>query len=190
MTIWNGQTPISSFVPHNQNHPETTFYTDASGNWGCGAAWHTNWIQCAWQDCWRHESIATKELLPIVLACVWGKQWRHKRVLGYCDNQAVVDIWQAQRSRHPTIMHLLRCMHFIAAYFHTTIVIKHIPGITNIVADAISRNNLQVLQSQSPLMAPHPTPVPTPLWQMLVVQQPDWLSPRWSQLWKEFLQIA
>ena len=55
---------------------------------------------------------------------------------------AVVSVWAAQYSRHDLIMHLLRCLHFICAYFEIEL---HIKGSDNVIADAVSRNLLQVL---------------------------------------------
>ena len=142
--------------------------SDALGNWGCGAAW------------------GRQELLPIVLACaMWGRQWRHQNVLVRCNNMVVVAVWAAQQ---PLIMHLLRCLHFAYAYFELDLHIEHIKGCDNVIADAISRNNLQVLQKEAPGLDPVPLRIPQVLLQLLVKSRPDWLSARWNQWWKAFLQ--
>ena len=52
---------------------ELHLYSDVSGSFGCGA-WQSNrWFQFAWPADYAGQSIATKELVPIVMACVlWG----------------------------------------------------------------------------------------------------------------------
>ena len=185
LDAWNGRTMLTSIAATiTLPDPQLTFYTDASGKWGCGAVWHPKWLQCEWAGHWTDENIAAKELLPIVLACaVWGRQWQHKHLHCFCDNMAVVEIWASQTSKHPLIMHLLRCVHLFVAYYDLTLSIQHVPGKLNVLADAISRNLLQVMHTASPPLCQYPTPVPSSLWQMLVTLRPDWLSPHWSQLW-------
>ena len=190
LEVWNGCTLISSFANIGPLDPQISFSSDASGSWGCGAAWPPHWIQCPWGEQWMDVTITAKELLPIVLACaIWGPHWSHKRVQCFCDNMAVVNIWASQTSRHPIIMHLLRCIHFVLAVHEVELSIQHVPGAQNTIADAISRNLAHTLQATTPL-SPAPIPVPPSLWQMLVTVRPDWSSPHWSQLWREYLHTV
>ena len=153
--------------------------------------WGSHWIQCAWGDLWQEVNIAAKEMLPIVLACAtWGPHWRHQYVLVECDNMAVVDVWAAQSSRHSLLMHLLRCLHFVCAHFDLDLHIVHIKGVLNTVADAVSRNLLQVMASQAPWLDPAPTAINPALLELLVTAQPDWLCPHWTQLWTRFSQTV
>ena len=102
---WNARSLMH--VHKKEGAPQILFYTDASGNWGCGAIWGKRWIQYPWQSTWLQKSIAVKELLPIVLACaLWGPLWAHKHVEVQCDNAAVVDILRAKTSKCKDIMHL------------------------------------------------------------------------------------
>ena len=87
-------------------------------------------------------------------------------------------------------MHLLRCIHFICAYFEFELHIRHIRGVENVCVDAVSRNLLQVLNREAPGMDQSPVQVPPALWQLLVTVRPDWLSPRWNQLWLTFLRTV
>ena len=32
--------------------PEVIIFSDASGNWGCGAIWDTHWLQWEWDGSW------------------------------------------------------------------------------------------------------------------------------------------
>ena len=96
-------------------HPQVEFLSDASGSWGCGAVWEMEWLQCPWNG---DKGIATKELLPIVLAAaVWGNKWAHKHVLVECDNMAVVFVINSLKCKDPTMLHSLWCLHFFTAQF-------------------------------------------------------------------------
>ena len=121
------------------SNPDVEIATDASGSWGCTAVWGKQWLQCQWKNDWTAESIALKELHPIVLAvAVWGPAWRHQQVLIQCDNVAVVQVINVQKCKDPLLLHLMLCLVDIG------VKAKHIPGIHNTAADAISRNYLQV----------------------------------------------
>ena len=186
LELWNGRAKLRAQARPDQGIVVTS---DASGNWGCGTAWGRQWIQHKWDTQWLDINIAAKELLPIVLACaIWGRQWHHQNVLVRCDNMAVVTVWAAQSSKHQLIMHLLCCLHFICAYFELDLHIEHIKGSDNIIADAISRNNLQVLHREAPRLDPVSEEIPQALLQLLVTSKPDWLSVSWNQWWKVFLQ--
>jgi len=74
---WNGTSKIAG---QTWQEARTHIWTDVSGSYGCGV-WDPasgEWIQLAVDRQTRmdEESISTKELLPIVLACAtWGKHW-------------------------------------------------------------------------------------------------------------------
>ena len=189
LPLWNGRSMLEVHNPRGQ--PEITFSSDASGSWGCGAMWNERWIQMEWNGSWDQQCIAAKELLPIALACaIWGAQWQHRQVLVWCDNMAVVSIMASQTSKDPLIMHLLRCMHFFWALHDISVQAEHIPGASNTVADAISRNNLQVMFQEVPSASKVPDPIHPALRQLLVDQRPDWLSDNWRALLKASLPTA
>ena len=137
-------------------------------------------MQCKWDAHWLEVNIAAKELLSIVLACAeWGRQWCHHRVLIRCDNiMAVVAVWAAQSSIDQLIMHILCCLHFVCAYFEIDLLIEHIRGCENVVADAVSRNILQVIHGEKSGLDRVSVVIPQALWQLLVTCRPDWLSAR------------
>ena len=78
---------------------------------------------------------------------------------------------------------------YCAAYvscIHTSIHIEHIRGCENIIADAVSRNILQVMHRETSGLDLVPVVILQALWQLLVTCRPDWLSAHWNQLWKEY----
>ena len=107
MDYWNGSSMMQVHGGASQESAATIF-TDVSESWGCGTIWGDRWLQCRWSKAWEEKNIATKELLPNVLAMtVWGDRWRHKCVLVKCDNMAVVQIVNRQNCREPGLLHLM-----------------------------------------------------------------------------------
>ena len=76
----------------------------------------------------------------------------------------------------------------ICTYFEIELHVEHIKGSDNVIADAVSRNLLQVLHQEAPQLDPLPTAIPPALWELLVISRLDWLSSHWSRLWKEYLR--
>ncbi len=133
----------------------------------------------------RDESIALKELLPIVVACaIWGGKQRDTGIIVHCDNMGVVGVVNSGYSRVPRIMHLLRCLFFIRAHFRLNVWAVHVPGVENSLADAISRNQLPFLFTQVPEAQYRRERIPPDLLSLLVEQQPDWTSRPWRQLFR------
>ena len=186
---WNG---VGMMKPQRGTQHTIHFWTDASGQFGCGALepHSQEWIQLQWPHTYarewvrlKEESIALKELLPIVLACaVWGEGWKNRAVTVHCDNLGVVALVNSGYSRVPQIMHLLRCLFFIRARFHLDVWAVHVPGVQNTLADAISRNNIHLFLSQMTGAAGRRKSIPPDLLSLLVGQQPDWTSPAWTRL--------
>ena len=58
----------------------------------------------------------------------------------YCDNMAVVAVINSGRAKDVTLMHLLRCMFFVAAHLNVYLQAHHVPGAKNMAAGALSRN--------------------------------------------------
>ena len=165
--------------------PSITFSSDASGTWGCGALWQSQWIQGSWDSSWQDVNIMIKELIPIVLAAaIWGPSWSNHHVLCQCDNMAVVQAIRKGSSKEPSgiVMHLLRCLTFFTAIFQFTLTADHLSGIENGPADSISRNKLKLFFTQVPQAEKSPTVIPDSLWQMLVTHRPDWLSKDWKRM--------
>ena len=71
-----------------------------------------------------------------------------------CDNTAVVGIVNSDSSKNPKAMHLMRCLTFLAAKMHFRVRATHIRGVDNILADALSRDNLHRLSTGRPAPLP------------------------------------
>ena len=148
--------------------PSMNLYTDASGTLGWGAYWSGRWLQAHWSldDC--KKDIVWKELFAIVAVVnSWGHHWQRKKVLFHCDNQSVCDIWHRGSSRSPEVMALVRMLYFCAAKFDINVMIAHIAGSSNEIADALSRFQATRFHQLAPLAEPQPDTIlawPTQFW--------------------------
>ena len=116
---------------------------------GCGALTDTRWFIFQWPEMLLPLSIAHKELIPIVIAgYLWGKHWSGKVIEFSSDNQ--VHVLSKLYCRDARLMCYLRCLVFCAANHNFWFTAKHIPGRRNVLADAISRNKIDLFLSQAP----------------------------------------
>ena len=103
-------------------------------------------------------------MYPILVACsIWGHRWHGRRVLFHCDNQTVVHIWKKGTTRCPDIMQLVRSIFYEAAKGNFHVMIAHVSGIDNSIADALSRLQMERFRALVPEADAGPTPVPTRL---------------------------
>ena len=157
-------------------------FSDASGHWGCVAWSGSQWLAGKWLDTARVKLPNTvKKLFPILLmAVLWGHQWIKRRVQFFRGNEAVVAIICSRKSRQLHLMHLFRCLFLVEAHHDTDITCTHIAGNDNALADDLSNNRTSEFHLKVPGAAPHPTPVPTSLLELLLDKELDWLSPQWT----------
>ena len=125
---------------------------------------------------WPGGSIATLELIQIVIAAaLWGPQWHGQVVSFHSDNVAAVCDVNTMFSSNSSLVHLLRCLSFFAAYFGFHFKAEHVPGVKNSAADALSCNNVHLFLSL----------VPQALGRIL-----DWGSLDWTILFRSCLPVA
>ena len=180
LSSWNGAS-FSLFA--DPNSPQALIQTDASGSWGCGASFDSNWFQWSWPEPRRNTSIMEKELVPTVLACAeWGPLLARKVVLFECDNMAVVTAVSKGTAKPDLVMHLLRCLWFFTAYYDIVIRIQHIPGSSNLAADYLSRNQLPKFFSCVPQASPLPIPLRPEVLHLVAMGCLDWTSPDFKEL--------
>lgn len=159
---WNG---VSFFLHRDISvAPDFQFYTDATPT-GFGGFFNGHWFNGQFQEdiipsdtC---ASMAFFELYPIVASAVlWGHLWNRKRILVLCDNSATVEIINKGRSKVPFIMKFMRKLIWTAACNNFVIQAKHIPGKTNLIADALSRFQMHKFRERAPAADQTPTACP------------------------------
>ena len=135
--------------------------SDAAGSLGFGAYFQGFWFAGPWAVSQQQQSIAYKELFPVVVAAhVW---WFKKHVLFRSDNEAVVHMLNSRTSKIPFLMQLLRTLLLSAARYSFSFSAQHIPGVFNQIADALSRFRWQEFRQLAPGAQPTPTPIPPQL---------------------------
>lgn len=160
---WNGTNLFLNLTWENSN--ALSLFTDASGTLGFGGIFQNQWFQGSWLP---HQSLGSKdisidwqELFAIVAATyIWGHTWSQKRILFYCDNQTVVSIINAKRSKSPRMMDLVRALTLQTLTHNFYFKAIHIPGHCNDIADSISRFQLPRFRRLAPHADQHPQILP------------------------------
>ena len=153
---WNGRKPL--IAPSRTTAEDIGFYTDASGLIGFGLVFGNEWSHGTWSSSQVPHSIEWKELYAVVLAlCTWAPQLKHRRVLLYTDNEAICYIWRTGTSSSKAIMDLVRAGLLLAAHHNIIILLCHIAGHNNTLADSLSRSQVRRFQSLHPDAAEAPT---------------------------------
>lgn len=144
------------------NSNQLELYTDASGALGYGAVFGRHWCYGQWPHSWCHLNIAFLELYPIVLSLhLWGQDMQNQRILFFTDNEALVHVINKQSCRDKNLMFLVRRLVLVCLERNICFKAKHIPGVHNVLADALSRLKLQTFKQLAPAcMNPHPTEIP------------------------------
>ena len=114
-------------------------------------------------------------------AAIWGSS----TVRWLCDNQAAVHAVSRRSCRDQDMMHLIRCLFFLEAWFGFEVEAVHLPGRENMLADNLSRNRLSALLSNAESC---PNPFATAATGVAPRRQGLMMSsPRWTML---FYSIA
>ena len=161
---WNG-------VNFIQSDPVTSvslrLFTDAS-NVGFGAVYGLEWFSLAWSPSLSVLHINVQELFAIVAAVyTWGKAWKNHQILFFTDNMAITQVWRTGTSSNPIIMKLVRNLFFFSATHNINILMKHIPGHSNCLADALSRLQVSKFRKLHKESSDIPACVPPEVWTIL-----------------------
>ena len=134
---------------------------DAAGSIGYGAYLKGYRFAGSWAPSQQQQSIAYKELFPVVIAShVRGHVWCKRHVRFHSDDEAVVHILNTRTSKVPRLMQLLRSLLLSAARHSFSFSARHGPGVNNQIADALSGFRLQDFRQLVPDAQPHPTWIP------------------------------
>ena len=138
LPIFNGTSLIK---PQQWEFDDLQFTTDASLHAG-GATCLNECFTCEFPvDIVRSaEHITALELYTIVVAVkFWASKLSHRKFLVSCDNEAAVTVVNSGSSKDPFMQRCLRELWFTAAVHDCELTARHIPGVHNVLADALSR---------------------------------------------------
>ncbi|KAJ1191631.1 hypothetical protein NDU88_000947 [Pleurodeles waltl] len=122
---------------------EAQLFSDAAGSSGFGLYWEGRWCAEEWPKEWKQggRSIAFLEFFQLIVAvCLWGEELSHSRVLFRVDNLAVVQMVNRQSAREAGLLQLLRVFVLQCLRNDIQFSAKHVPGVHNDIADALSRS--------------------------------------------------
>ena len=151
------------------NGGDFELFTDASAAIGMGIFMNGKWAQAGWgqhfQDECAGNNITFLEYFPILVAIhIFENQLKNKKVIFHCDNEAVVEIINSQTSKCPRVMDLVRPFVLKTLRLNSIIRAKHVKGIDNSIADALSRFNMQLFRTLAPGAEENPMPILAHLW--------------------------
>ena len=163
LPAWNGveiiqNVPIPSDV--------LRLYTDAS-DLGFGAVYKRSWIISEWKHGWGDQHINVRELFAIWVALhTWGGQWSNMQILFLTDSQSMSQVWRTGTSRDKVVMRIIRAMFMFCAKHNINLLMKHIPGKSNILADHLSRFQVKEFTEAMPEADPVPTVFNIMVWKI------------------------
>ena len=147
------------------SNDDIEFFTDSAASIGMGIFVNGKWAQGKWGSNFPTEvksnNITFLELFPILVALeIFGDVVKNKKVLFHCDNAAVCEMINSQTSKCERVMDLVRPMVLRCLHLNAFIKAQHIPGVKNIIADALSRFQMGIFHENAPRADPFPTMIP------------------------------
>ena len=107
---------------------------------GLGARWADFVYQLPVPKNYQNMGIVHMEMVNIVVALkVFGPMWAGKRILVKCDNEAVVHVLSAGRTKDPFLGACARNVWYLAAQHDIEVSYTHVLGKNNQIADLLSR---------------------------------------------------
>ena len=160
LAVYNGKSFFHSSVVLSTNR--LRMYTDASGVIGYAAVFGASHFYGLWPEKWHSFNITVLELYPIVAAIrIWGSALANKRIEFVTDNQALVWIINQQTSKSRQVMFLLRMLILDCLKWNIWFSAVWIDTKRNIVADCLSRFQVDLAHSWAPWLNPEPAAVPS-----------------------------
>lgn len=147
-------------------------FTDAAGSTGFGAFLQGAWCVGAWPLSWRSRGFTANllllELFPIIVAVeLWASRLADQSIIFWCDNLGVVQAINNQRCSSPHSLRLLRHLVLRCLQFNISFTARHVPGVDNRVADALSRFEFERFRALCPDADAEGLCCPSHVWQIV-----------------------
>lgn len=147
-------------------------FTDAASSVGFGAYFKGRWCSGLWPSSWVEKgwvrNMALLELFPILVSVViWGEEFRDKKICFHCDNLGVVFAINQLSASSPPVVKVLQHLVLECLSWNIWVVAKHVPGVCNTIADAISRSQWERFRELAPEADEVGTECPVHLWELL-----------------------
>ena len=98
-------------------------------------------------------TIVHLEMFNVLLALrVWGQHWRHSSIKIFCDNHSVVQVVKNGKTRDPFLALCIRNIWLQTAIYDVHLIVEHVAGKENRIADTLSRIHSNKLVDENILM--------------------------------------
>ncbi len=132
----NGTEPLSS--PW-ESAEDLEIFVDAS-NRGYGGHYRNEYFNASWSVEQSRWHINSKELYAIYIGVrIWAKHFRNKRLKFRSDNTCSRDVWQKRYASAKEAALILREIYLEASSHAVEVIVEHLPGAMNTIADHFSR---------------------------------------------------
>ena len=136
------------------------FYNDAAQSSGYGLMFGKQWAYGTWPDSWKAYNISFLGFFPIVVGLsLWCNKLKNKRVIFITDNESIVYFINKQTAKDPKLLCLLRTLVLICLKNNILLRARHIKGARKILADSLSRFQVEKFEVLAPGMNPELTPL-------------------------------
>lgn len=136
-------------------------YTDAAQSKGYSGVYRSQWFYGSFPDDWKTLNIMTLEFYPIILSVeIWGPLWKNHAILFFTDNEALVSVINKQTSQVGQVMRMVRHLVLRCLQYNILFKAKHIPGKKNILADCLSRFQVEQFFKLAPKAQNKPRSIP------------------------------
>ena len=157
LTGWNGR---SFFLNSSATlSPDMELFTDTASTIGFGGYFNGKWFQGRWPP---HLALSKDKGISIE----WQELFPHfagKHLQFWCDNESVVAVINSGHSKAPRIMDLLRFLTRTAMKHNFLVRARHVPGVSNDIADALSRFQEAHFRAATPMADRDPCTIPPSL---------------------------
>jgi hypothetical protein len=139
---------------------------------GYGAVTNNDWYSCAWTNAeeamaarQKRDSMPWKELYAIAKTmATFAERWRGHKVVIHSDCEPAIKAWRKGDSAKPDMASLLRTILFTCAAHDIDMHIQFVAGIDNVLADALSRLQVENFKALHPRHCRSPvTCLPLPI---------------------------
>ena len=161
---WNG---VAFFQDPIMTSEQLNFFTDASGL-GLGGWFQDLWFSIVLPITEQPVPIHLLEFCAVAIAIVtWSDHLANKQVLISTDNFDVVQVWKTGSCKDKALMALVRKLFFFIARKNINVLMTHVPGKENVLADLLSRLQVARFRELHPSARPEPSRISEEAWEFL-----------------------
>jgi hypothetical protein len=136
--------------------PDFELSSDAALTDGLGIVNGNEWVSAKWPSV-APTNIAILEMVPLVIsALIWGDDWEGKSILFHTDSMAVRFSADSLLPKDPQLAALIRELAILSIQKGFRFRVVHVPGVSNVLADLLSRSKFTEFHQAHPSANPHP----------------------------------